>query len=61
MRRQINQTLDAVKPTVPQEIWSAIIDKLDQVEQVALGVGDETDYGDDFFDPGDCDEMDDAM
>jgi hypothetical protein len=50
-----------VKPAVPQEIWSAIIDKLDQVEQVALGVGDETDYGDDFFDPGDCDEMDDAM
>ena len=61
MRRQINQILDAVKSTVPQEMWGASIDKLDQVEQVAPGVGDETDYDDDFFDPGDCDDMDDAM
>ena len=60
MSRQISQILDAVKSTVPQEMWGAIIDKLDQVEQVALGVGDETDYDDDLFDPGDCDDMDDA-
>ena len=41
-------------------MWGAIIDKLDQVEQVALGVDDETDYDDHLFDPGDCDDMDDA-
>ena len=39
---------------------AASIDKLDQVEQVALGVGHETDYDNDLFDPGDCDDMDDA-
>jgi hypothetical protein len=49
-----------VKSTVPQEMWGASIDKL-EVEQVAFGVGHETDYDNDLFDPGDCDDMDDAM
>ena len=39
---------------------AASIDNLDQVEQIALGVGHETDYDNDLFDPGDCDDMDDA-
>jgi hypothetical protein len=38
-----------------------IVEKLDQVEQSALGVDDETDYVEDVFDLGDCDDMDDAM
>ena len=38
-----------------------IVEKLDQVEQRALGVDDETDYVEEVFDPGDYDEMDDAM
>ena len=47
-----------MKSTVPQEMWRTIIDKLDQVEQPALGVSDETGYEDDVFDPGDCDDRD---
>jgi hypothetical protein len=31
------------------------------VEQPTLGVDDETDYDNDVFDPGDCDDMDDEM
>jgi hypothetical protein len=31
------------------------------VEQPALGVDDETDYVEEVFDPGDYDDMDDAM
>ena len=42
-------------------MWGTIVVKLDQVEQPALGVDDETDYEDDVFDPGDGDDMDDAM
>lgn len=38
-----------------------IVEKLDQVEQPALGVDDETDYVEEVFDPGDYDDMDDAM
>lgn len=59
MNVQLGQILDAVKSTVPQEMWGAIIDKLDQAEQPALGVDDETDYDEDVFDPGDYDDVDD--
>jgi hypothetical protein len=38
-----------------------IVEKLDQVEQPALGVDDETDYVEEVFDPGDCGDVDDAM
>jgi hypothetical protein len=38
-----------------------IVEKLDQVEQRALGVDDETDYVEEVFDPGDYDDMDGAM
>jgi hypothetical protein len=38
-----------------------IVEKLDQVEQPALGVDDETDYVEEVFDPGAYDDMDDAM
>ena len=40
MRRQVNQILDAVKSTVPQEMWGAIIDKLDEPQQPALTLDD---------------------
>ncbi len=61
MKVQLGQICDAVKSTVPQEMWGAIVEKLGQVEQPTLGVDDETDYDDDVFDPGDCDDMNDAM
>jgi hypothetical protein len=38
-----------------------IVEKLDQVEQRALALDDETDYVEEVFDPGDYVEMDDAM
>jgi hypothetical protein len=61
MRLQGSQILDAVKTVVPQEMWGAIVETLDPVERPTLGVDDETDYDEDVFDPGDCDDMDDAM
>jgi hypothetical protein len=38
-----------------------IFEKRDQVEQRALGLDGETDYVEEFFDPGDCGDVDDAM
>jgi hypothetical protein len=45
----------------PAGSGGAIVEKLDQVEQPALGVDDETDYDDGVFDPGDYGDVDDAM
>jgi len=36
MKVQMDQVCDAVKSTVPQEMWSEIIEKLDEAE-AALG------------------------
>jgi hypothetical protein len=33
VRRQLICIIDAVRSTVPQEMWGAIVEKLDQVEQ----------------------------
>ena len=38
-----------------------IFEKRDQVEQRALGLDGETDYVEEFCDPGDCGDVDDAM
>ena len=45
----------------PAGSGGVIVEKLDQVEQPALGVADETHYVEEVFDPGDYDDMDDAM
>jgi hypothetical protein len=58
MRRQVNLIQDAVKAVVPQEMWGAIVEKLDEYQQPALDVDDETDYDEDVFDPGDYDDVD---
>jgi hypothetical protein len=41
MKVQMDQTCDAVKSTVPQEMWGEIIEKLEELEQhpEALDVG----------------------
>ena len=57
MKVQMNQICDAVKSTVPQEMWGAIVEKLEGLEQdsQALDVGtdsfDDDDDDDDPFDP----------
>jgi hypothetical protein len=61
MRRQVSLISDAVKTAVPQEMWGAIVKKLDEYQQPALGVDDETDDVEDVFDPGDCDDVDEEM
>ena len=50
MRVQMDQICDAVKSTVPQEMWGAIIEKLEELEQhqEALSVGE--DAFDDSYD-----------
>ncbi|MDH6244899.1 hypothetical protein [Mycobacterium sp. OTB74] len=54
MRRQVNQILHAVRSTVPLEMWGAIADKLDQVEQHPEALdGDIEDFDEDedAYDP----------
>ena len=42
MRFQLGKISEAVKSTVPQEMWGAIVEKLEELEQhsEALDVGD---------------------
>ena len=55
MKVQVAAICDAVKSTVPQEMWSEIIEKLDEAEQHSqvLDVEDDCfdDADDDAFDP----------
>lgn len=53
VRLQFNQILNAVKSTVPEEMWGDIVEKLDQAQQPALSFDDETDRVEEVFDP-DC-------
>ena len=59
MKVQLGQICDAVRSVVPESMWPEIIEKLEELEQPALGVDDETDYDEDVFDPGDYDDVDD--
>jgi hypothetical protein len=54
MRVQMDQICDAVKSTVPQEMWGAIIEKLEELEQhpEALDVGEDA-FDDSYDDPYD--------
>ena len=55
MKVQLGQISEAVKSTVPQEMWGAIIEKLEEVEQhsEALDVDKDSfdDADDEPFDP----------
>ncbi len=55
MKVQMAQICDAVKSTVPQEMWGAIVEKLEGLEQhtAALDVGEDAfdDSYDDAYDP----------
>ena len=56
MRVQMDQICDAVKSTVPQEMWGEIVEKLDELEEQhseALDVGTDSfdDDDDDPYDP----------
>ena len=61
MRVQMEQMCDGVKSTVPQEMWGAIIEKLEELEQhpEALDVGE--DAFDDSYDPTEFIEEDDEF
>jgi hypothetical protein len=50
MKVQLGQICDAVKSTVPQEMWGEIIEKLEQFEQhqEALSVGTDSFEDDEF-------------
>jgi hypothetical protein len=48
---------DAVRSTVPQEMWGAITDKLDEPQQPTLAFDDETDDVEEVFEPDDYDEL----
>ena len=54
------RTLTRFSPVQSSEL-PVIILRWIWVEQPALGVDGETDYVEEVFDPGDCDDMDDAM
>ena len=65
MKVQLDQVCDAVKSTVPQEIWSEIIEKLDEAKQhqEALNVGRNSfdDADDEPFDPTEFIDEDDEF
>ena len=54
----MDQICDAVKSTVPQEMWGAIIEKLEELEQhpEALDVGEDA-FDDSYDDPYDPTEF----
>jgi hypothetical protein len=59
-RLQFNQILDAVKAVVPQEMWDAIVNKLDESEQHSEALDAETAHFDDenVYDPTEFAEED---
>ena len=65
MKVQLAQICDAVKSTVPQEMWGAIIEKLEEFEQhaEALDVGTDSfdDADDDAYDPTEFIDEDDEF
>jgi hypothetical protein len=64
MKVQLGQICDAVKSTVPQEMWGEIIEKLEEFEQhsEALDAGTEDfDDDDDPFDPTEFIDEDDEF
>ena len=65
MRVQMHQICEAVKSTVPQEMWGAIIEKLEELEQhqEALSVGEDAfdDSYDAPYDPTEFIEEDDEF
>ena len=64
MKVQLDQVCDAVKSTVPHEMWGEIIEKLEEFEQhqEALSVGtDSFDDDDEPFDPTEFIDEDDEF
>ena len=63
VRRQLICIIDAVRSTVPQEMWGAIVEKLDQVEQhpEAIDVGEDDFDADDPYDPMEFIDEDDEL
>jgi hypothetical protein len=65
MRVQMDQICDAVKSTVPQEMWGEIIEKLEELEQhpEALDVVEDSfdDSYDDAYDPTEFIDEDDEF
>jgi len=61
MKVRLDQVCEAVKSTVPQEMWGEIIEKLEEFEQhsEALDVGE--DAFDDSYDPTEFIEEDDEF
>ena len=65
MKVQMDQICDAVKSTVPQEMWGEIVEKLEELEQhpEALDVGTDSfdDADDDAHDPTEFIDEDDEV
>jgi len=66
MKVQLGQICDAVRSTVPQEMWGEIIEKLDEAEQhqEALSVGSRNsfdDADDEPYDPTEFTDEDDEF
>jgi hypothetical protein len=63
MRLQVAQITDAVKPVVPQEMWGAIVEKLDQAEHPEALDAETEDFDDDGdgYDPTEFIDEDDEF
>ena len=60
MRLQLNRIIDAVKCTVPQQMWGVIAEKLDQPEPLDVEA-DAFDEADDAYDPTEFADIDDEL
>ena len=63
LKVQLGQICDAVKSTVPQEMWGAIVEKIEELEQhpEALDVGTDSFDDDDAYDPTEFIDEDDEF
>ena len=64
MKVQLATICDAVKSTVPQEMWGEIVEKLDELEEQhseALDVGEDAFDDDEPYDPLEFAEADDEL
>jgi hypothetical protein len=63
MKRRVNQLTHAVKSTVPEAMWGAIVDKVDQLEPQSQALDAETEMfeDDESYDPIEIGEEDDEF
>jgi len=56
LRRRVDQIGEAVRTTVPQEMWAEIVSKLNEYEQPSRDIDDDSDDIPEAYEPDDFDD-----